>query len=771
MTDDLYDQALHYHRFPTPGKIEVTPSKPLANQRDLAFAYSPGVAAACRAIVGDPIEAAGVTARGNLVAVITNGTAVLGLGSIGPLAAKPVMEGKGVLFKKFAGINVFDIEINERDPDKLVAIIASLEPSFGGINLEDIKAPECFYIERQLRERLRIPVFHDDQHGTAIIAAAAVLNGLRLVDKPIEAVKLVISGAGAAGIACLDMLVSLGLSKRNIIACDRRGVIYRGRDADLDPSKAAYAADTSARTLEEALVGADIFLGVSGPGLVTQDMLKTMADKPIVMALANPIPEIMPEMVKEVRPDAIIATGRSDYPNQVNNVLCFPYIFRGALDVGATIINEAMKLACVQALAKLAMTPPSDEDDVMAMAYGDQTLRFGPEYLIPKPFDPRLVVELPLAIARAAMDSGVATRPIKDFEVYRQQLNQYVFRSGMLMRPLIERTKATPKRVIFSAGEEIRVLRALQVAIEDGLVTEPIVVGRPQRVQERIRELGLHIHGDRDFELIDPFHNPYYHECWTEYHRLRERHGVDPSDARIRVNTRVTVLGALLLRLGYGDALLCGITGRYHRHLEHVTDVLGLAPGVKMPAAMNMLITSKGPLFICDTDVNPNPNAAEIAEMTLMAAEAVRRLGIVPKVALLSYSNFGAHRTGEARKMAEALQLIHTRAPDLEAEGEMQGDMALVENLRLRLFPNSRLKGAANLLIMPSLDAANIAFNLLKVITDGVAIGPILLGLNRPAHILTGASTVRRIVNMTAVAVVDAQMAESAAGLPASLLL
>jgi len=771
MTDDLYDQALHYHRFPTPGKIEVIPSKPLANQRDLAFAYSPGVAAACRVIVDDPIEAAGVTARGNLVAVITNGTAVLGLGSIGPLAAKPVMEGKGVLFKKFAGINVFDIEINERDPDKLVDIIASLEPSFGGINLEDIKAPECFYIERQLRERLRIPVFHDDQHGTAIIVAAAVLNGLRLVGKRIEAVKLVISGAGAAGIACLDMLVSLGLSKGNIIACDRRGVIYRGRDADLDASKAVYAADTSARTLEEALVGADIFLGVSGPGLVTQEMLKTMAARPMIMALANPIPEIMPEMVREVRPDAIIATGRSDYPNQVNNVLCFPYIFRGALDVGATTINEAMKLACVQALANLAMTPPSDEDDVMAVAYGDQTLQFGPEYVIPKPFDPRLIVELPLAIARAAMDSGVATRPIKDFEAYRQQLNQYVFRSGMLMRPLIERTKAAPRRVIFAAGEEVRVLRALQVAIDDGLVAEPIVIGRPQRVEERIRELGLHIRSDRDFQLIDPFNNPYYHECWTEYHRLRERYGVDPSDARIRVNTRVTVLGALLLRLGYGDALLCGITGRYHRHLEHVMEVLELAPGVKMPAAMNMLITAKGPLFICDTDVNPNPGAAEIAEMAVMAAEAVRRLGIVPKVALLSHSNFGAHRTDEARKMAEALQLIHARAPELEAEGEMQADLALAESLRLRLFPNSRLKGAANLLIMPTLDAANIAFNLLKVITDSVAIGPILLGLNQPAHILTGASTVRRIVNMTAVAVVDAQMAKSTAGLPASPVL
>jgi malate dehydrogenase (oxaloacetate-decarboxylating)(NADP+) len=771
MTDDLYDQALHYHRFPNPGKIDVVPSKPLANQRDLAFAYSPGVAAACRAVVDDPIEVAGVTIRGNLVAVITNGTAVLGLGAIGPLAAKPVMEGKGVLFKKFAGINVFDIEINERDPDKLVDIIASLEPSFGGINLEDIKAPECFHVERQLRERLKIPVFHDDQHGTAIIAAAAVLNGLRLVDKKIEQVKLVISGAGAAGIACLDMLVSLGLPRENIIACDRRGVIYAGREEGMDPTKTAYAADTTARTLAEAIAGADIFLGVSGPGLLTQDMLKAMAGKPLILALANPIPEVMPEMVKQVRPDAIIATGRSDYPNQVNNVLCFPYIFRGALDVGATTINEAMKLACVHALAHLAMTPPSDEDDVMAMAYGDQTLHFGPDYLIPKPFDPRLVIELPMAVARAAMESSVATRPIRDFKAYQQQLSQYVFRSGMVMRPLIERAKADPRRIIVAAGEEVRVLRAVQVAIDDGLVTEPILIGRPQRVQERLRELGLHIQIDRDFQLLDPFNNPHYHECWMEYHRLRERYGVDPSDARIRVNTRVTVLGALLLRLGYGDVLLCGITGRYHRHLEHVAEVLGLAPGVKMPAAMNMLLTSKGPLFICDTDVNPNPDAAEIADMTLMAAEGVRRFGIIPKVALLSHSNFGSHKTDEARKMADALQLIHAQVPELEAEGEMQADAALSESLRQRLFPNSRLQGAANLLIMPNLDAANIAFNLLKMISDSVAIGPILLGLDRPAHILTGAATVRRIVNMIAVAVVDAQTAETAEEVPASLLL
>ncbi len=760
MSDDLYDQALHYHRFPHPGKIEVTPSKPLANQRDLAFAYSPGVAAACRVVVDDPAAVDDVTIRGNLVAVITNGTAVLGLGSIGPLAAKPVMEGKGVLFKKFAGINVFDIEIDERDPDKLVDIIASLEPSFGGINLEDIKAPECFYIERKLRERLQIPVFHDDQHGTAIIAAAAVLNGLHLVGKAIAAVRLVISGVGAAGIACLDMLVSLGLRKEHIIACDRRGVIYSGRDDNMNAAKTPYAATTAARTLAEAIVGADIFLGVSGPGLLTQDMLMSMADKPLILALANPVPEIMPELVREVRPDAIVATGRSDYPNQVNNVLCFPYIFRGALDVGASTINDAMKLACVHALARLAMTPPSDEDDVMATAYGDQSLRFGPDYLIPKPFDPRLIVDLPLAVARAAMDSGVATRPIKDFEAYRHQLNQYIFRSGMIMRPLSERAKAAPKRVIYTAGEEVRVLRAVQVAIEDGLVVKPLVIGRPQRVEERIQELGLHIRSDHDFQLIDPFNHPYYRECWAEYHRLRERYGVDPSSARIRVSTRVTVLGALLLRLGYGDVLLCGVTGRYHRHLEHITEVLGLAADVRMPAAMNLLITSKGPLFICDTDVNPNPDAAEIADMALLAAEAVRRFGIVPKVALLSHANFGSHRTDEARKMAEALRSIHARAPELEAEGEMQADTALSESLRQRLFPNSHLKGAANLLIMPSLDAANIAFNLLKMTTDGVAVGPILLGMGKPAHILTGASTVRRIVNMTAVAVVDAQMAE-----------
>ncbi|MCP5419780.1 MAG: NADP-dependent malic enzyme [Gammaproteobacteria bacterium] len=761
MSDDLYDQALHYHRFPTAGKIEVVSSKPLANQRDLAFAYTPGVAAACNAIVDDPEQAALYTTRGNLVAVVTNGTAVLGLGAIGPLASKPVMEGKGVLFKKFAGINVFDIEINERDPDKLVDIIASLEPSFGGINLEDIKAPECFEIERKLRERMAIPVFHDDQHGTAIIAAAAVLNGLRLVGKSLDTVRLVASGAGAAGMACLDMLVSLGLNRHNIVVCDSRGVIRAGRP-DLNGRKADYASDTSARTLAEAMVDADVFLGVSAPGVLTQDMVKTMAPKPLILALANPTPEIMPEQVQEVRPDAVMATGRSDYPNQVNNALCFPYIFRGALDVGATHINEEMKKACVYALADMAMTPPSDEDDVMAF-YGNQPLRLNPDYLIPKPFDPRLIIELPIAVARSAMASGVATRPIHDLKAYHDRLSHFVSRTGMIMRPIIERAKNDPKRVIFAQGEELRVLRAVQVVIDDGLVERPILVGRPQRVAERIKELGLHIRPDRDFELIDPQNNPYYHECWNEYHRLRERYGVDPSAARIRVNTRATVLGALLLRLGYGDVLLCGITGSYRRHVEHINDVLGLAEGVKKLATMNLLLSPRHNVFICDTEVNQDPNAEEIADMTLIAAEGVRRFGIVPRVALLSHSNFGTQRGPQSRKMAEALQIIRGRAPELEVEGEMQADLALSETLRQRVFPNSRLHGSANLLIMPNLDAANIAFNLLKMMTEAVAIGPLMLGLGKPAHVLDKSVTVRRIVNMTAVAVVDAQMTQRAA--------
>ncbi len=751
MAEDFNAQALRYHRTAPPGKIEVTPTKPLANQRDLALAYSPGVAAACEAIVEDPREVATVTARANLVAVITNGTAVLGLGNIGPLAAKPVMEGKGVLFKKFAGIDVFDIEISESDPDKLVDTIASLEPSFGGINLEDIKAPECFQIERQLRERMKIPVFHDDQHGTAIITAAAVLNALHLIGKDIDAVRLVASGAGAAGIACLDLLVSLGLRREHVIVCDSRGVLYRGRE-EFEPSKAAYAADTSARALAEALVGADIFLGLSKAGVLTGEMVKTMAAQPLILALANPTPEIMPEAAKAARPDAIIATGRSDYPNQVNNVLCFPYIFRGALDVGATTINREMQLACVRALAELARTPRSSEETA---AYGGENIPFGPEYLIPKPFEPRLLLTLPPAVARAAMVSGVATHPIADFDAYRQRLSQYVYRSGMVMRPVFDRAKADRKRVIYAQGEEERVLWAAQAVIDDG-IAQPVLIGRRQRVEQQIAALGLRIQLGRDFELIDPQNNPYYEDCWREYHRLCGRHGVDPNNARIRVNTRATVVGSLLLRLGHGDALICGLIGNYPDHVGYVLDIVGLRKNVRTPAALDLLITSQGPLFICDTHLNENPSAEELADITLLAAEEVRRF-VTPKIALLSRSNFGSYQSPQARKMAEALELIRQRAPDLEVEGEMRGDVALSASLRTDIFPASRLGGVANLLIMPNVDAANISYSLLKMLTNGVAIGPIMLGLAQPAHILTPSSTVRRIINMSAIAVVDAQ--------------
>ena len=751
MADDFNESALRYHRMLPYGKIEVAPTKPLANQRDLALAYSPGVAAACEVIVEDPREVSTVTARGNLVAVITNGTAVLGLGDIGPLAAKPVMEGKGVLFKKFAGVDVFDIELSERDPDQLVEIIASLEPSFGGINLEDIKAPECFYIERQLRERMKIPVFHDDQHGTAIITAAAVLNALSLIDKNIAEVRVVTSGAGAAGIACLDLLLGLGLQRKNVIVCDSQGVIYQGR-GKLDAEKAAYAADTAARTLREAIVGADVFLGLSKAGVLTGEMVKTMADKPIIMALANPVPEIMPEEAKAARPDAIIGTGRSDYPNQVNNVLCFPYIFRGALDVGATTINKAMQLACVRALADLAREPHSQEETA---AYGDQQISFGPEYLIPKPFEPRLLLTLPLAVAKAAMESGVATRPIQDFTAYHTTLSQRVYRSGQIMRPIFERAKADRKRVIYAQAEEERMLWAIQGVIDDGLA-KPILIGRRWRLEQRIAELGLRIRPDQDFQVIDPQNNPYYEECWQEYHQLRGRFGVDPNKARVRVNTPATVIGALLLRLGHGDALICGLIGGYPDHINYVLDIVGLREGVKTPAAMNMLITSHGPLFFCDTDINAEPTAEEIADITLLAAEEVGRF-VQPKVALLSYSSFGSHKSPQARKMAEALQLIRQRAPDLEVDGEMRGDVALSEELRGRTFLHSRLKGAANLLIMPNADAANISHNLLKEVTNGISVGPITLGLAKPAHILTRSATARRVINMTAIATVDAQ--------------
>ena len=756
MSEDFKESALEYHYYPRPGKIAVTPTKPLANQRDLALAYSPGVAYACEAIVEDPAAAAQTTARANLVAVITNGTAVLGLGAIGPLAAKPVMEGKGVLFKKFAGIDVFDIEIDERDPDRLVDIIASLEPTFGGINLEDIKAPECFLVETRLRERMSIPVFHDDQHGTAIITAAAIYNGLRLVEKKAEDVKLVCSGAGAAAIACLDLLVSMGMDTKNIIVSDRKGVVYQGRTEYMDDRKAGYAVDTPARTLGEAIDGADIFLGLSAPDVLKPEMVSRMANRPMILALANPVPEILPELAQEARPDAIIATGRSDYPNQVNNVLCFPFIFRGALDVRATTINEEMKLAAVKAIADLAMVESSD---IVVAAYGGKPLEFGPEYLIPRPFDPRLITRIAPAVAKAAMDSGVARDPIRDFDAYRMQLSQYVFQSGLVMKPLFERARENLKRVVYGDAEEERVLRAVQVCVDDNLC-RPVLIGRKRVLEMRIKRLGLRIRLGEDVELADPEDDPRYREYWELYHSIMERRGVTPDRARNIVRTRNTVIGALMLRRGEADAMLSGIVGRYHRQVEYVEQVLGRRPGVRSLAAMNALIHSKGTFFLCDTYVNPDPSAHQIAEAAVLAADEVRRFGIVPKVALLSHSSFGSSNAASAAKMREALQLIQDRDPALDVDGEMHGDAALSEEIRSRIFPNSRLKGQANLLILPTLDAANIAFNLLKSITDSVSIGPVLLGLTQPAHILTPSVTVRGIVNMSALAAVEAAMAQ-----------
>ena len=758
MSDELKQQALQYHRLPVPGKISVNPTKVLTNQFDLSLAYSPGVAHACNAIAEDTLQASSVTARSNLVAVITNGTAVLGLGAIGPLASKPVMEGKGVLFKKFAGIDVFDIEIEERDPDMLVEVISRLEPTFGGINLEDIKAPECFEVERRLRDRMSIPVFHDDQHGTAIIAAAAVLNGLRLVDKRIEEVRVVGSGAGAAGLSCLDQLVRLGVKRENITVCDRLGVVYQGRTDEMDARKAGYAQDTACRTLAEVIPGADVFLGLSAPGVLKPDMVMAMAENPLILALANPEPEIMPDLAKSVRPDAIVATGRSDFPNQVNNVLCFPYLFRGALDVGATTINEEMKMAMVEALADMTMAQASDN---VASAYSGEELVFGPDYLIPKPFDTRLILELPIAVARAAMKSGVASRPIGDFDAYRERLGELVFRTGSTMRPVFERAKADPRRVLYTEGESERVLRAVQVVVDEGLA-KPMLIGRSERIKASITRLGLGIREREHFELIDPENNIYHDECWNAYHKLRKRQGIDPIEARVRVKNQPTVLGALMLHLGYTDAIVCGTIGRFDRHLNYVMDVLGRRRGVKTVAAMNMLITSKATVFIADTNVTLNPSAEQIADITLLSADALRNVGVEPKVALLSHANFGSRRNKASRKMAKALKMIKKKMPDLEVEGEMKGDTALLESLRERVFPASRLKGTANLLIMPNLDAANISTTLLKILaSEGVAVGPIMLGLRRPAHIMTRSATMRRIINMTAVAVVDAQTSGS----------
>jgi len=756
LDQDLNAAALEYHRKPSPGKISVTPTKGLTNQRDLALAYSPGVAAACNAIVADPSQVSELTSRGNLVAVVTNGTAVLGLGNIGPLAAKPVMEGKGCLFKKFAGIDVFDIELAENDPDKLIDIIAALEPTLGGINLEDIKAPECFYIEQKLRERMQIPVFHDDQHGTAIISTAALMNGLKVVGKQLAEVKLVVSGAGAAAIACLDLMVRLGVKQSNIFVCDSRGVIYKGRDANMEPTKARYAQDTAARTLGDVIEGADVFLGCSAPGVLTGEMVKRMAPRPLILALANPVPEILPEEARAARPDCIIATGRSDYPNQVNNVLCFPFIFRGALDVGATRITEEMKLACVTAIAELAQ---AEQSDVVAMAYGGQDLSFGPEYIIPKPFDPRLIVKIAPAVARAAMESGVATRPIKDFEAYRQQLSNFVYQSGTIMKPVFDAARRMPadkKRVIYAEGEDERVLRAIRVVIDEGLA-KPILIGRPSVIDMRIERFGLNLQAGRDFEVVNPESDPRYKTLWQEYFSLNARDGVTPDIAKAALRRDPTLIGAMLLRRGDADALVCGTEGQYEQHLAHVERVIGLKPGANLFAAMNILLLPSRMLAITDTYVNEAPDANEIADITQMAAEELQRFGITPRVALLSHSNFGSSTSASARKMREANALLHSRAPSLMVDGEMHGDAALSPAIRERVNPQSHLTGDANLLVMPNLDAANIAFNLLKISGgEGVTVGPILLGAARTVHILTPSATVRRLVNITALAVADA---------------
>ena len=747
------EMALHYHRFPTPGKISVTPTTALATQLDLSLAYSPGVAEACMLIVEDENEAAQMTIRANLVGVITNGTAVLGLGAIGPLAAKPVMEGKGVLFKKFGGIDVFDIEISELDPDKLVEIIAGLEPTFGGINLEDIKAPECFIVEKKLRERLDIPVFHDDQHGTAIVVSAAVYNGLRVVNKKIGDVRVVCSGAGAAALACLNLLVSMGLDPQKVLVVDRAGVIYEGRTKDLDEYKARWVRKTEARDLGEAMVGADIFLGLSAANVVKPEMVKSMAEGPIIMALANPDPEIRPELAREARPDCIIATGRSDYPNQVNNVLCFPFLFRGALDVGASTINEEMKLACVRALADLAVAEASD---IVASAYGDQSLSFGPEYLIPKPFDPRLIVEVAPAVAKAAMESGVARRPIEDFDAYRDSLSRFVYRSGLVMKPLFDRAREDVRRLVYAEGEETQVLRTVQIVVDDGLA-RPILIGRRRVVEMRIERLGLRLRLDEDVELCDPDDDPRYREYWTLYHQLTERHGVTPDAAREIVRTRTTVIAALMVARGEADAMICGVVGRYDRHLKHLRDIIGLREGVSDASAAELLIMPKDTVFVADTNVSYNPTAQELADTSILVAELVRRFGLTPKVALLSHSSFGSADSESARKMRETLRLVRQLEPGLEIEGEMRANSAMSESVRERFFPNSALTGTANVLILPNLDAANIAFNLALSLGDGLSVGPILIGMAKPAHIVGQSVTVRGLVNMSALAAVDAQ--------------
>ena len=752
MDEQLRRNALDYHRRHPPGKISVAPTKQLTNQRDLALAYSPGVAAACDEIKRDPAQAVHYTARANLIAVVTNGTAVLGLGAIGPLAAKPVMEGKSVLFKKFAGIDCFDIEIDERDPQKLVDIVAALEPTFGAINLEDIKAPECFIVERALRKRMKIPVFHDDQHGTAITVGAAIVNGLRFVGKKMESVKLVASGAGAAALACLELLVQMGMRRENIVVTDIKGVVYKGRREEMDPDKERFAIETRARSLDEVIAGADVFLGLSAGGVLKPAMVKKMAERPLILALANPDPEISPEEAKTVRPDCVIATGRSDFPNQVNNVLCFPFIFRGALDVGATTINAEMELAAVRAIAELAQAETSEQ---VALAYGIETISFGADYIIPKPFDPRLIARVAPAVAKAAMDSGVATRPLADLDAYRESLSRFVYHSGVIMQPLFTAAKKAPRRIVYAEGEDERVLRATQIVVDEGLA-RPTLVGRPQVIEQRLQRLGLRVRPGKEFLLVNPESDPRYRDYWTTYHQLSGRKGVTPEYARVEMRRHNTLIGAMLIHKGEADAMLCGTFGMHAEHLRYIDQVIGLRPGVRHFAAMNALMLPERNIFICDTYVAEDPDAERIASNTLLAAEEVRRFGVAPKVALLSASNFGSAQVASSRKMQQALELIRNLAPELEIDGEMHGDAALSEEIRLRVFPRTRLRGEANLFVMPSLDAANIAFNLLKTAAGGgVTIGPMLLGAARPVHILTPSATVRRLVNMTALAVAD----------------
>ena len=751
----LREAALDYHEFPTPGKIAIAPTKQMINQRDLALAYSPGVAFACEEIVENPLNAARFTARSNLVGVVTNGTAVLGLGNIGPLASKPVMEGKAVLFKKFAGIDVFDIELNESDPHKLVDVIAALEPTFGGINLEDIKAPDCFIVERECRKRMKIPVFHDDQHGTAIVVAAAITNGLKVVGKDIKSVKLVSSGAGAAALACLDLLVDIGLPLENITVTDLAGVVYKGRVELMDPDKERFARETDARTLAEAIGGADIFLGLSAGGVLKQDMVKQMADKPLILALANPTPEILPELALEVRPDAVLCTGRTDYPNQVNNVLVFPFLFRGALDAGATTVTREMEIAAVNAIAELAR---QEQSDIVATAYGIQDLSFGPEYLIPKPFDPRLIVQIAPAVAQAAMDAGVATRPIEDMEAYKQHLQQFVYHSGTTMKPIFQLARGVEpekKRIVFAEGEEERVLRAVQIAVDEKLA-KPILIGRPAVIEQRIAKYGLRLVNGQDYTIVNTDHDERYRDFWQTYHKMMSRKGFTEQMAKLEMRRRTTLIGSMLVKKGHADGMICGTVSTTHRHLHFIDQVIGKKEGAKVYAAMNALVLPNRQIFLVDTHVNVDPTAEELAEITIMAAEEVRRFGIEPKIALLSHSNFGTSNAPSAQKMRDVLAILQERAPHLQVDGEMHGDLALDANLRKEILADSTLEGDANLLVLPNIDAANISYNLLKTAAgNNIAIGPILLGAAQPVHVLTPSATVRRIVNMTALLVAD----------------